>query len=76
MRRYAGDDVRQVLVIGGFDAPRRMPLRRRPKKAEPGPSSVELTRATVIEASPLGELEAADAWLERALGDERERVLG
>ena len=35
VRRYAGDDVRQVLVIGGFDAPRR--LRRRARRADPGP---------------------------------------
>ena len=74
VRRYAGDDVRQVVVIGGFDAPRR--LRRRARRADPGPASVELTRATVIDASPLGELEAADEWLERACGDERDRVTG
>jgi hypothetical protein len=74
VRRYAGDDVRQVLVIGGFDAPRR--LRRRARRADPDPTSVELTRATVIDATPLGELEEADAWLERAGGDDRERVTG
>lgn len=74
VRRYAGDDVRQVLVIGGFDAPRR--LRRRARRADPGPTSVELTRATVIDATPLGELDEADAWLERACGDDRERVTG
>jgi hypothetical protein len=74
VRRYAGDDVRQVLVIGGFDAPRR--LRRRARRADPGPTSVELTRATVIDATPLGELESADAWLERACGEDRERVTG
>ena len=51
MRRYAGDDVRQVLVIGGYDGPRR--LRRRARRADPGPTSVELTRATVIDATPL-----------------------
>ena len=61
-------------MIGGFDAPRR--LRRRARRADPGPTSVELTRATVIDATPLGELEAADAWLERASGDDRERVTG
>ena len=71
VRRYAGDDVRQVLVIGGFDAPRR--LRRRARRADPGPTSVELTRATVIDATPL---EDADAWLERACGDDRGRVTG
>ena len=74
MRRYAGDDVRQVLVIGGYDAPRRM--RRRARRADPGPTNLELTRATVIDAAPLGELETADAWLERACGDDRARVLG
>jgi hypothetical protein len=74
VRRFAGDEVRQVLVIGGFDAPRR--LRRRARRADPGPTSVELTRATVIDASPLGELEAADAWLERAAGDDAARVTG
>jgi hypothetical protein len=66
VRRYAGDDVRHVVVIGGFDAPRR--LRRRARRADPGPTSVELTRATVIDATPLGD--DADAWLERASGDE------
>ena len=74
VRRFAGDDVRQVLVIGGFDAPRR--LRRRVRRADPGPTRVELTRATVIDAMPLGELEEAVAWLERAGGDDRERITG
>jgi hypothetical protein len=66
VRRYAGDDVQHVVVIGGFDAPRR--LRRRARRADPGPTSVELTRATVIDATPLGE--DAEAWLERAAGDD------
>ena len=30
----------------------------------------------MIDATPLGELEEADAWLERATGDDRERVTG
>lgn len=63
-----------MVVIGGFDAPRR--LRRRARRADPGPASVELTRATVIDATPLGEPEAADAWLERATGDDADRVTG
>jgi hypothetical protein len=63
-----------VVVIGGFDAPRR--LRRRVRRADPGPTSVELTRVTVIDASPLGDLEAADAWLEAATGGDAERVTG
>jgi hypothetical protein len=66
VRRYAGDDVRHVVVIGGFDAPRR--LRRRARRADPGPTSVALTRATVIDATPLGE--DAENWLERASSDE------
>ena len=61
-------------MIGGFDAPRR--LRRRSRRADPGPTSVELTRATLIDATPLGELDEADAWLERASGDDRSRVTG
>jgi hypothetical protein len=74
VRRFAGDDVRHVVVIGGFDAPRR--LRRRARRADPGPTSVELTRVTVIDASPLGELDAADAWLEAATDADAERVTG
>jgi hypothetical protein len=76
VRRYAGDDVRQVVVIGGFDAPRRKLRGPRPRRADPGPASVEITRATVIDASPLGELDSADVWLERATGEDAERVTG
>ncbi len=66
-----------MLVIGGIEAPRRR-LRRRSRRAGPGPDQVEVevTRATVIDAEPLGELEAADAWLVRACGDDAERVTG
>jgi hypothetical protein len=71
VRRYAGDDVRHVVVIGGFDAPRRRRRGPRPRRADPGPSSVELTRATVIDASPLQD---ADAWLEGSAGDDFDRV--
>jgi hypothetical protein len=74
VRRYAGDDVQQVVVIGGFEAPRR--LRRRARRADPAPMSVELTRATVISATPLGEPGEADAWLDRATGDDAEQVTG
>ena len=76
VRRYAGDDVRHVVVIGGFDAPRRRRRSPRPQRADPGPASVEITRATVIDATPLGELEAADGWLARATGDEADSVTG
>ena len=71
VRRFAGDDVQHVVVIGGFDAPRRRRRGPRPRRADPGPTSVELTRATVIDASPLQD---ADAWLEHASGDDSDRV--
>jgi len=73
-RRFAGDDVRAVLVIGGLDAPRRR--RRRARRAEPDPAEVEVTRATVIDAAPLGELDSADVWLGRAIGDDAARITG
>jgi hypothetical protein len=76
VRRFAGDDVRQVVVIGGIEAPRRRLRRARVRRAAPGPASVDVTRATVIDASPLGELDAADAWLERATGEEADRITG
>lgn len=75
VRRFAGDDVQQILVVGGLSAARRRPRREaRARRASPEPAAVEITRATVIDAAPLGELEAADEWLERAAGDDRARV--
>ena len=60
MRRYAGDEARQVVVFGGSDAPRR---RRRERPADEGAKPVDVTRATVVGADPLdGEARAA-AWL-------------
>jgi hypothetical protein len=58
-----------VLVIGGYEAPRRRG-RRRIHRAGPEPAAVDVTRATVIDASPLGDLDSADAWLARALDDD------
>jgi hypothetical protein len=58
-----------VLVIGGLEAPRRRRRGARPRRADPKPVAVEVTRATVIDAEPLGDLEAADAWLARALSE-------
>ena len=58
-----------MLVIGGIEAPRRR-RRTRARKADPAPVAVEVTRATVIDAEPLGELDAADAWLARAMSEE------
>jgi hypothetical protein len=64
VRRYAGDDVRQVIVVGepvaGPPAPRRGGVLRR--RVEPGPAAAvaPVTRVTVIDAEPLGD---PDGWL-------------
>ncbi|MEA2283207.1 MAG: hypothetical protein QOK21_3814 [Solirubrobacteraceae bacterium] len=81
IRRFAGDDVRHVLVISGAEAPRRGRVapggRRRPRRADPDQATppVEVTRATVIDATGLAGSAAADAWLARALGEGREALL-
>jgi len=63
-----------VLVIGGIEAPVRRRRGARPRRAGDAPVTVEVTRATVIDTVPLGELDAADAWLARATGDDAERI--
>jgi hypothetical protein len=74
VRRFAGDEVQHVLVIGGLTAPRRTPFgERRPRPADaPEPQPVDVTRATVVDtAAPFAGTDAAEAWLARALeGDE------
>jgi hypothetical protein len=80
VRRYAGDDARQVIVIGGIEAPRRSrrpggAARRRARAAEEDPTPVEVTRATVVDADRLDGEEAADAWLKRAAGGDQESVV-
>jgi hypothetical protein len=60
VRRYAGDDAQQVVVIGGLEAPRRL---RRARPADAGAKPVDVTRATVIAADPLDGEARADAWL-------------
>ena len=57
-----------MLVIGGLEAPRR--LRRRARRAESDAVPVDVTRATVIDAAPLGDLDLADVWLSRAVADD------
>ena len=74
MRRFAGDEVRQVVVIGGRSAPRRL-LRNRPRPASADSPPVDITRATVIDAVPLGD-EEAYAWLAHATGADSERITG
>ena len=61
-------------MIGGIEAPVRRRRGARPRRASEAQATVEVTRATVIDAAPLGELDAADAWLARATGDDAERI--
>ena len=79
VRRFAGDDVREIVVIGGLAAPRRTLLPRRGPRVraidEPELAPVEVTRATVIDAAPMHERDAAEAWLERAAGEGSEAAL-
>jgi hypothetical protein len=73
VRRFAGDDARQIVVIAGIEAPRRRRMSsRRAARAEPGtgPPPVDVTRATVISAAPLpDDYAAAKAWLAAAAGE-------
>jgi hypothetical protein len=58
-----------VVVIGGLAAPRRRPLTARRRRVdEPQETAVDVTRATVIEATPLTGDAEAEAWLAAALG--------
>jgi hypothetical protein len=70
VRRFAGDEAQQVLVIGGLEAPRRARFGagRRTREAAPDPSPVEVTRATVIAAGTLEGEARAEAWLRDACG--------
>jgi hypothetical protein len=68
VRRYAGDEAQQVVVIGGLEAPQR---RRRSRAADPDPKPVDVTRATVVAAHPLDGEEVAEAWLDQAAGGVR-----
>ena len=74
VRLFAGDDVREIVVIGGYEAPRRSllsrPRRRARSEVAPSPEPVEVTRATVIDAAPVFDRDAAEAWLETATRDE------
>ena len=61
MRRYAGDDAQQVVVIGGLEAPRAA-APRAPARS-PTPKPVDVTRATVIAAHPFdGEAAPRPGW--------------
>jgi hypothetical protein len=80
VRRFAGDEVREIVVIGGYEAARRSLLprarRNRVRAADtPEPGPVDVTRATVIDATPMYERDAAEAWLEAAAGERSETVV-
>jgi len=73
VRRFAGDDAQQVVVIGGLAAPRRPRFGgRRARAAEPDAAPVEVTRATVVAAGRLEDEARAEAWLAAAAGAEAE----
>ena len=76
MRRYAGDDAQHVVVIARLQAPRRRRFGgRRARRADPSAALVEVTRATVIDAQPLDDDDAAAAWLRDAAGAEAGRTV-
>jgi hypothetical protein len=79
VRRFAGDDARQVVVIAGLEAPRRRRLgNRRVTRAEPGsdPPPVDVTRATVVSTDPLPDDDrSARDWLAAAAGDLSEETV-
>lgn len=71
-----GDEPTEVLIVDRLGAPvrtrRRTRRRARPRPAnaaDPGPT-VDVTRFTVVSASPFEMLEAARAWLEKTARDE------
>jgi hypothetical protein len=68
VRRYAGDEAQQVVVIGAVEAPRRQ---RRARPAEADSKPVDVTRATVVAARPLEGEEIAEKWLAQASGGVR-----
>jgi hypothetical protein len=74
--RYLGREPERVLVVrvSGLPAPRRRRLRRaKPTEAEPGArvKTVPLTSLTAIRPDPLGDEDAATAWLETLRDDRR-----
>ena len=80
VRRFAGDDVRQIVVIGGYETARRsrLPRARRDRAraaSAPEPGPVDVTRATVIDAAPMYERDAAEAWLAAAAGERSETIV-
>jgi hypothetical protein len=72
LRRHAGEEPDHVLVLRTLGAPQRRLLARRKAKdapPEPPPAAVVTVRATLVDALPLGDEEAARAWLRAADGE-------
>ncbi|HKH16205.1 MAG TPA: hypothetical protein VKA57_01665 [Solirubrobacteraceae bacterium] len=65
MRRHAGDEAQQVVVIGALQA---QPRRRRSRAPDAG-ERLDVTRATVIAAAPLDGEARAEAWLRDEAGE-------
>jgi hypothetical protein len=72
VRRYAGDDVRQVIVVSEPEAGEPRRRRRRRVVAGPPATAAPVTRVTVIFASAL---EDPAAWLREARAEQAELVL-
>ena len=73
LRRHAGEEPDHVLVLRTLGAPQRRLLQRRRAKdlpSDPPPTPVVTTRATLVDALPLPDEEAARAWLGAADGEE------
>lgn len=72
LRRHAGEEPDHVLVLRTLGAPQRRLLARRKTKdapPEPDPAPVATARATLVDALPLADEEAARAWLQGADGE-------
>lgn len=72
LRRHAGEEPDHVLVLRTLGAPqRRLLAGRRPKDAgpEPEPAPVPTSRATLVDAVPLGDEDAARSWLKGLDGE-------
>jgi hypothetical protein len=72
LRRFAGDDIRHVVVLAELEAPqtprggRLRRLRGVHAAPEPQAAGAPVTRATVIDATPLASEAAARGWLIQA----------
>jgi hypothetical protein len=78
VRAPGGGEIEHVLVLTTLGTRERRLLRRRQPheaEAEPAPTPVATTRATVIATEPFADAAAADAWLAEQRGDREEAEL-